>query len=89
MVKKSALLAENGKFLLAAKWNRRSTCTEYVISMDADNISRSNSSYIGKVRRMRMDEALSGLRSYLVASGGSVAAEGGKAQFLYTVVMLA
>ncbi|KAK4429547.1 Tubby-like F-box protein 8 [Sesamum alatum] len=45
-----ALLVENGKFLLSAKRNRRTTCTEYVISMDADNISRSSSSYIGKVR---------------------------------------
>lgn len=46
----SALLVENGKFLLSAKRNRRSTCTEYVISMDADNISRSNNGYVGKVR---------------------------------------
>lgn len=45
-----AVLVENGKFLLAAKRNRRTTCTEYVISMDADNISRSSSSYIGKLR---------------------------------------
>lgn len=45
-----ALLEENGKFLLSAKRNRRTTCTEYVISMDANNISRSSSSYIGKVR---------------------------------------
>ncbi|KAI3464641.1 hypothetical protein Pfo_021304 [Paulownia fortunei] len=45
-----ALLVENGKFLLSAKRNRRTTCTEYVISMDADNISRSSSSYVGKVR---------------------------------------
>ncbi|KAJ0588082.1 putative transcription factor TUBBY family [Helianthus annuus] len=46
----SALTVENGKFLLSAKRNRRSTCTEYIISMNADNISRSNSGYIGKVR---------------------------------------
>ncbi|XP_076900500.1 tubby-like F-box protein 8 isoform X2 [Bidens hawaiensis] len=46
----SALTVENGKFLLSAKRNRRSTCTEYIISMNADNISRSNNSYIGKVR---------------------------------------
>ena len=46
----AALVVENGKFLLSAKRNRRSTCTEYVISMDADNISRSNGGYIGKVR---------------------------------------
>ncbi|GFP82871.1 tubby-like F-box protein 8 [Phtheirospermum japonicum] len=41
---------ENGKFLLSAKRTRRTTCTEYVISMDADNISRSSSTYIGKLR---------------------------------------
>lgn len=46
----AALLVENGKFLLSAKRTRRTTCTEYVISMDADNISRSSSTYIGKLR---------------------------------------
>ncbi|KZV39288.1 tubby-like F-box protein 8 [Dorcoceras hygrometricum] len=45
-----ALVVENGKFLLSAKRTRRTTCTEYVISMDADNISRSSSTYIGKLR---------------------------------------
>lgn len=45
-----AVLAENGKFLLSAKRNRRATCTEYIISTDADNISRSSNSYIGKLR---------------------------------------
>ncbi|XP_051132747.1 tubby-like F-box protein 8 [Andrographis paniculata] len=45
-----ALLVENGKFLLSAKRTRRTTCTEYVISMDAENISRSSSTYIGKLR---------------------------------------
>ncbi|KAL9250317.1 Tubby-like F-box protein 8-like protein [Drosera capensis] len=45
-----ALLVENGKFLLSAKRTRRTTCTEYVISTDADNISRSSRTYIGKVR---------------------------------------
>ncbi|GJM88701.1 hypothetical protein PR202_ga05251 [Eleusine coracana subsp. coracana] len=46
----TAVLAENGKFLLSAKRNRKTTCTEYVISMDADNFSRSSSTYIGKLR---------------------------------------
>lgn len=46
----SALVVENGKYLLSAKRSRKSTCTEYVISLDADNISRSNRGYIGKVR---------------------------------------
>ncbi|CAD6333702.1 unnamed protein product [Miscanthus lutarioriparius] len=46
----TAVLMENGKFLLSAKRNRKTTCTEYIISMDADNISRSCSTYIGKLR---------------------------------------
>uniref|UniRef100_A0A0A9ADF0 Tubby-like F-box protein n=1 Tax=Arundo donax TaxID=35708 RepID=A0A0A9ADF0_ARUDO len=46
----TAVLVENGKFLLSAKRNRKTTCTEYVISMDADNISRSSNTYIGKLR---------------------------------------
>jgi len=46
----AALLVDNGKFLLSAKRTRRATCTEYVISMDADNISRSSNTYIGKLR---------------------------------------
>ncbi|KAM0067313.1 putative transcription factor TUBBY family [Helianthus debilis subsp. tardiflorus] len=45
----SALMVENGKFLLSAK-RKWSTCTEYIISMAANNISRSNSSYFGEVR---------------------------------------
>lgn len=46
----SAVLDENGKFLLAAKRSRRTTYTDYVISMDSKNISRSSSGYIGKSR---------------------------------------
>lgn len=46
----AALLVENGKFLLSAKRTRRTTCTEYIISMDAETISRSSSTYIGKLR---------------------------------------
>ncbi|CAG7864605.1 unnamed protein product [Brassica rapa] len=45
-----ALVVENGKFLLSAKRTRRTTKTEYIISMDADNISRSSNSYLGKLR---------------------------------------
>ncbi|XP_060175816.1 tubby-like F-box protein 10 [Lycium barbarum] len=45
-----ALLVENGKFLLSAKRTRRTTCTEYVISMNAENISRSSNTYVGKLR---------------------------------------
>ncbi|XP_054787286.1 tubby-like F-box protein 8 [Prosopis cineraria] len=45
-----ALLVENGKFLLSAKRTRRTTCREYIISMNADSMSRSSSTYIGKLR---------------------------------------
>ncbi|RCV29317.1 hypothetical protein SETIT_6G003300v2 [Setaria italica] len=45
-----AVLSENGKFLLAAKRNRRTTYTEYIISMDPKNISRSSNGYVGKMR---------------------------------------
>ncbi|KAJ4810931.1 Tubby-like F-box protein [Rhynchospora pubera] len=45
-----AVLVENGKFLMSAKRSRKATCTEYIISMDADHISRSSSTYIGKIR---------------------------------------
>lgn len=50
MVLWSVVTAETGKFLLSAKRNRRTTSTEYTISMDADNISRSSRTYIGKVK---------------------------------------
>lgn len=40
----------NDKLLLAAKKIRRATCTEFVISLVADNFSRSSSTYVGKLR---------------------------------------
>ena len=54
----AALLVENGKFLLSAKRTRRTTSTEYVISLAADDISRSSNGYIGKLR-YAADEPLS------------------------------
>ncbi|XP_042458166.1 tubby-like F-box protein 8 [Zingiber officinale] len=45
-----SVLVETGKFLLSAKRNRRTTYTEYSISVNAGNISRSSNSYIGKLR---------------------------------------
>lgn len=42
----------NDKLLLAAKKIRRATCTEFVISLVADNFSRSSSTYIGKLRQV-------------------------------------
>lgn len=40
----------NDKLLLAAKKIRRATCSEFVISLVADNFSRSSSTNIGKLR---------------------------------------
>ena len=45
-----AVLSEDGKFLLAAKRNRRTTYTEYILSVDRKNISRSSNGYVGKMR---------------------------------------
>ncbi|CAD6258961.1 unnamed protein product [Miscanthus lutarioriparius] len=46
----SAVLDENGKFLLAAKRSRRMAHTEYAIFMGSRNFSRSSTGYIGKLR---------------------------------------
>ncbi|KAG0500302.1 hypothetical protein HPP92_000374 [Vanilla planifolia] len=43
-------LTDNGKFLLAARKCRRATCTEYIISIDANNVSKGSSTYVGKLR---------------------------------------
>ncbi|XP_077218399.1 tubby-like F-box protein 3 [Tasmannia lanceolata] len=43
-------LTDNGKFLLAARKCRRPTCTDYIISLDADDMSKWSSTYIGKLR---------------------------------------
>ncbi|CAL9173614.1 unnamed protein product [Musa hybrid cultivar] len=41
---------DDGKFLLAARKCRRPTCTDYLISLDADDMSRTSATYIGKLR---------------------------------------
>lgn len=46
----SAVLVENGKFLLSAKRICRATWTEYIISMNANSISSSSNTYLGKMR---------------------------------------
>ncbi|KAJ4722251.1 Tubby-like F-box protein [Melia azedarach] len=43
-------LADDGKFLLAARKCRRATCTDYIISLHADDMSKGSSTYLGKVR---------------------------------------
>uniref|UniRef100_A0A0C9QSS2 Tubby-like F-box protein n=1 Tax=Wollemia nobilis TaxID=56998 RepID=A0A0C9QSS2_9CONI len=41
---------ENAKFLLAARKFRRATSTDYIISFDAEDMSRGSNTYIGKLR---------------------------------------
>lgn len=45
-----AALADDGKFLLAARKYRRPTCTDYIISLDADEMSKGGGTCIGKLR---------------------------------------
>lgn len=41
---------DDGKFLLAARKCRRATCTDYVISLNPEDVSKGSSTYIGKLR---------------------------------------
>ncbi|KAK4782876.1 hypothetical protein SAY86_007250 [Trapa natans] len=46
----TSALTDKGKFLLAAhKW-RRPTCTDYIITLQADDMTKSSCSYVGKLR---------------------------------------
>ncbi|KAJ7564072.1 hypothetical protein O6H91_03G135400 [Diphasiastrum complanatum] len=42
--------SENGKFLLAARKFRRATSTDYIISLDSEDMSRGSNTYVGKLR---------------------------------------
>ncbi|VFQ68627.1 unnamed protein product [Cuscuta campestris] len=41
---------DDGKFLLVAQKCRRATCTDYVISLNSENVSKGRRTYIGKLR---------------------------------------
>ncbi|KAL3626031.1 Tubby-related protein 3 [Castilleja foliolosa] len=41
---------DDGKFLLAARRCRRPTYTDYIISLNADDVTKGSNSYIGKLR---------------------------------------
>lgn len=45
-----AALADDGKFLLAARRFKRATCADYIISLSTNNMSKGNGTYIGKLR---------------------------------------
>ncbi|KAK8540914.1 hypothetical protein V6N13_060965 [Hibiscus sabdariffa] len=41
---------DDGKFLLMARKCRRPTCTDYIISLNGDDVSKGSGTYIGKLR---------------------------------------
>ncbi|XVF66289.1 hypothetical protein PTKIN_Ptkin10aG0023200 [Pterospermum kingtungense] len=43
-------LTDEGKFLLAARKCTRPTCTDYIISLRAEDMSKGSSAYVGKLR---------------------------------------
>ncbi|XP_024362543.1 tubby-like F-box protein 6 [Physcomitrium patens] len=43
-------LVENGKFLLAARKCRRATSTDYIVSLNHEDMSRGSNTYVGKLR---------------------------------------
>lgn len=45
-----AALTDAGKFLLAAHKCRRPTCTDYIISFHADDMTKGSCSFVGKLR---------------------------------------
>lgn len=49
-----AALTDDGKFLLAACKLKHTTCTDYIISLRADDMSRRSQAYVGKVRCVYM-----------------------------------
>lgn len=46
----SPAFTDKGKFLLAARRYRCGTHTEYIISLDADDLSQGSNAYVGKLR---------------------------------------
>lgn len=53
-----AALTDNGKFLLAACKLKRATCTDYIISLRSDDMSRRSNAYLGRVRYMHITHYL-------------------------------
>ncbi|KAH7446223.1 hypothetical protein KP509_01G045700 [Ceratopteris richardii] len=46
----TSTLTDKGKFVLAARKFRRATSSDYIISLDADDMSRGGETYVGKLR---------------------------------------
>lgn len=45
-----AAFTDKGKFLLAARKHRNGAHTEFIISLDADDLSQGSNAYVGKLR---------------------------------------
>ncbi|XP_027331139.1 tubby-like F-box protein 3 [Abrus precatorius] len=68
----SGALADDGKFLLAARKFRRPTCTDYIISLDADDMSRGSNAYVGKLRSNFLGTKFTIYDSHLPHSGAKI-----------------
>ncbi|KAL0353837.1 UNVERIFIED_CONTAM: Tubby-like F-box protein 7 [Sesamum angustifolium] len=59
-------LLDKGKFLLAARRYRTGAHTEYIISLDSDDLSQGSKAYVGKLRNYSFEDAIGNLRLFLL-----------------------
>ncbi|KAK4398308.1 Tubby-like F-box protein 7 [Sesamum angolense] len=62
----SPSLLDKGKFLLAARRYRTGAHTEYIISLDSDDLSQGSKAYVGKLRNYSFEDAIGNLRLFLL-----------------------
>ncbi|KAH9621273.1 hypothetical protein KSS87_011539, partial [Heliosperma pusillum] len=62
-------LADNGKLLLAARKCRQTTCNDYIISLQANEMSKGCSAYVGKLRSNFLGTKFTVFDSQLPQSG--------------------
>ncbi|CAA7061901.1 unnamed protein product [Microthlaspi erraticum] len=64
-------LTDDGKFLLAACKLKHTTCTDYIISLRSDDMSRRSQAYVGKVRSNFLGTKFTVFDGNLMPSSGS------------------
>jgi len=74
----TSTICENGKFLLAARKFRKATSTDYIISFDAEDMSRGSNTYVGKLRSNFLGTKFTIYDSYPPHSGGVATSHAGR-----------
>ncbi|KAK9945495.1 hypothetical protein M0R45_011009 [Rubus argutus] len=64
---------DDGKFLLAARKCRRPTCTDYIISLNYEDVSKGNSAFVGKLRSNFLGTKFTVYDAQPTNTGGKVA----------------